>query len=99
LVSIEEPNNYIGILLNNRMVDFGAPIKVQIGKSGDNVNQLNISPSGKIQSETLMGRKDSNFVFSAMIVFDSETKGNWVAKAVTSLSSVVHQVHSLTRKT
>jgi hypothetical protein len=87
LVSIEEPNNYVGLLLNNRMVDFSAPVKVQIGKTGDNVTQLNISPSAQIQTQTLMARKDSNFVFSAMIVFDSETKGNWVAKAVTSLSS------------
>ena len=79
LINADEPHNYLGILLDEGMVDFDKPVAVR--SRYRDIEQMNFSPSKNVQREFLRCRGDRGLDFSAIIVFEEEGCGKWVVYA------------------
>ncbi|MUG93776.1 hypothetical protein F7734_15675 [Scytonema sp. UIC 10036] len=67
-INIRESGNYVGILLNSKMVDFNKP--VNIIKNGEGVG-VQVTPSLKKMVQTLVHRGDPNYIFPAEIIWEN----------------------------
>ena len=87
-IQIDEPNDYVAILLNEKMVDLNKPIIVYPGPTKDGKTKpvtITVKRSDKIEQRTLEARGDRQLVFSAMIYFESKGGNNWDVKTVDTL--------------
>ncbi len=81
----DEPRNYLGVLLNQGMMDLNAPINISIKNGTVNLNAVSVKPSDEIRKQTLFARGDPYYIFSAAIWFSKDTAGTWKARAAPSL--------------
>ncbi|KAF2029864.1 hypothetical protein EK21DRAFT_89463 [Setomelanomma holmii] len=85
-VWVESANDYLGILLNENMVDFKKDVWVCIGKGSDTAQKIKITPSEKLRRETLWQRGDPSWVFDALVYFVKDGAGKWIPKVTDTLS-------------
>ena len=89
------PKPYFGILLSQKMVDFGKKVAVFMrghGKSKYSIGTFNVKADEEIRRQTLDARGDDNLVFDAAIRFKEMIEGEgdkqkrwWVAEAAEKL--------------
>jgi hypothetical protein len=91
-VWIEQPTDYIAILLNKRMLTWDSPdqpisVSVYIGPAvaRRNLGQIKVAPSKKIEQRTFQEQGDTELVFSAVIYFESKGNNNWDVKTADTL--------------
>jgi pimeloyl-ACP methyl ester carboxylesterase len=94
-VWIEQPTNYIAILLNNEMLTWNSPdqpvsVSVYIGPTSarKNLGHIKVAPSKKIADRTFQERGDAALVFSGVIYFESKGNNDWEVKTADTLDVV-----------
>jgi hypothetical protein len=81
----DEPRTYIGVLLNQDMMNLSEPINISINNGGAALKPVSVKPSDEIKRQTLDARGDPYYIFSAAIWFYKSNSGAWKAKAADSL--------------
>lgn len=75
-VVVEQARTYLRILLNNAMVDLDKSVLVEVG--GQQLH-VQVSPSERVQEETLLERGDPRYIFAARITL-AQGAARWRAE-------------------
>ncbi|KAF8182782.1 hypothetical protein K438DRAFT_1937698 [Mycena galopus ATCC 62051] len=76
IVVVEQARMYLRILLNYSMLDLDKPVVVKVGQQ---ILEVHVTPSERVQEETLWERGDWQYIFSARITLMEEV-GGWRAE-------------------
>ena len=83
-ITINEPTEFLGILLRETSAVYTQPIKV-MKKDGSWSKEVNVAVNNDLMKEVWLARGDAHFVYTAMLYFEKDGGQNWQVKVAQSL--------------
>jgi len=83
-ITINEPTEFLGILLRETSASFGQPIKVT-KKDGTWSGEVNITSNKELMKEVWQARGDPHLLYTALLYFEKDGGQQWQVKVAQSL--------------